>query len=424
MSHPFPDLQDHPLSGLSFPWAFYHPEIIGNFEARLGPDGVGTSEVMIIWFRDLEKACVELLGYSYQGVGLGPGGTNIMKRVLPWQHPYFNQLFIKSIASAKGVRMIGNSVQDPNSFFESVGHGQFVGVGQPSNFGPWTEFDLCLLTLQFWRPPYFVRSDASIIDGAGSPQEWLRYVDKVWSQETQMLSREGCQFNWTTSQGITETPGPPGAIGTPVTHLKLTKRWYQIPEACLFERLVDDTRNGEPSNQTYMRTATTNPITGYTVTPSAIVGNAAYHAFPIVGTVNSPKGGGVDDSDATKRFFGTPMGCLRLDGVEFIPRDLQLPPSLMQIANFDGNEPISQQQYDVVFHFDRFDPPRTQTMATSATVLAASTAIVREACRGHNLFPWAGNGLWYALITVADAGGGKKGTPFNYSDFTDLFRSL
>lgn len=425
MAHPFPDLAIYPLSGLSFPWAFFHPDVLGNFGASLGPDGVSTSEVMVIHFEDLQTAVTELLGYSYRDTtNLVADGRGTLRRKLPWMHPYFNQLWLKRISDVKAGPMCGTNFANPQDVVFNI-RGGFVGPGQEVNLGPWTNFELAFLTLQFWRPPYYVRTDADIVVD-GEPQEWLRYVDKHWEQSVQMLQREGCQYHWGGSQGVNTSPGPPGAIGTPVVHQKLTKRWYQVPEACLFEATspTDLTLNGDTPNQMYMRSTTSNPITNYVIQPGTNPGDAGYRSYPIMGCINSPLDGGVDDSDASLRFFGCPMGTLRLDGVEFIPRELQLPAALMQIPFFNGSEPISQQQYDVVFHFDRFDPPRSSTVARSVASLA-SGALVREAYRGHNLVPRAGDGMWYGIVSQNNIGGTAfKGTPFNYAVFSDLFRSL
>ena len=85
----------------------------------------------------------------------------------------------------------------------------------------------------------------------------------------------------------------------------------------------------------------------------------------------------------------------------------------MQIPLFGGGEAISQQQYDVTFHFDLFDPPPGTQYGTPV--------------KGHNLFPYAGNTLWYPLLSQKDAKDaltGPKLTPFQYADFTDLFQIL
>mgnify|MGYP001566040518 FL=1 len=89
---PYPDLQIYPSSRLSFPWAEYHPDPVqGSFSATLGADGTTVGMRMLIYWRDLNTACQELLGYSYRE--LHPTTAEpILKRKLPWQHPYWNQL--------------------------------------------------------------------------------------------------------------------------------------------------------------------------------------------------------------------------------------------------------------------------------------------------------------------------------------------
>ena len=425
--HPYPDLKVHSTSNLTFPWAFYNPNIVGGFDARFGPDGVGIGETMLIFWEDMVDAVRELVGFSWRDTSvLTPDGHNFLRRVLPWQHPYANQLFVKSITSVKGIRLEGTNFSDPEDLFSPGEAG--VGTGTHPNTGPWTEYRLAMLTLSFWRPPYYVRSDEDILDGAGNPQEWLRYVDKNWEQDSQMLSREGSCFIWSAN-------GPPprsisnifqGSVGQPITKLAVKRRWYEIPEAAIFNTLTDLTPNGLPNNLLYMQTKTTNPITGYV---QDAVANPNF--YPITFCVNSPKDGGtllppasgypqtggyIDDTDLTKRFFGCPMGTLLFKGFSLKPRPLQLPPYLMFIPQFGGNEPISQLQYDVEFHFEFFDPPRV-----AATIF-----------QGHNLMPYSGNGLWYPVMSQngtvdgsAKASDSNRGTtPFQYADLYDLFKIL
>ncbi len=432
------ELQRQPVSGLSFPWAFE-----GNFSAHLSvEDGVGMGEIMWINWADLEDAVVELLGYSWRNAKIVPQ----ISRHLPWQHPYFNQLFVAGITQIEGVRLQGTNQTDPEfNDFNPAGAG--VGSGYPSNFGPWTVFNRAKISLRFSRPPYYLRTDADVRSTeTGLQQEWLRYVDKNWSVSTQILSREGSSFEWSGSS----VSGFPGSVGMPVTHQKLSKRWYQIPEQCIFGTSQDSTPNGLVQNLQYTQTQTVNPITGY-VLP---VGSQ------IVNTVNTPIGGGVVTvatcslttgsavvsgmagteelsvgdgvtgpgvpngttiktidgvaqitmnkkatattvvtltfvCDSTQvgggsdtRIFGCYFGTLRFDGYEIIPRPLQLPAYLMQIPFFAGNEAISQQQYDIVFHFDLFDPQRPNSYSA----------------RGHNLMPYQGNSLWYPANSQAADG--------------------
>lgn len=404
MAHPFPDLQVYPLSNLSFPWA----EKIGSYspsDGHLGEDGVAWGMVMYVPWSRLPTACYELLGYSYRdteteppnspGVS-GPNGPNYwLRRVLPWQHPYFNQLFVKSISGIRGIRFEGTNTLSEEDLYPPPSEGG-TGSGLP-NLGPWSNYNIAELTIQFWRPTYAIKSDEDILDDEGNPQEWLRYFDKEWQVDTQMLSREGMVFTYVDTSLANSFSG---SVGQKVTHLKVKRRWYSIPEAALFA-LVDGIPNGVPKNQLYTTTQTENPITTYLYPTGSPTGFC----------VNSPIGGGTTDS-AALRFLGFPMGTLLLEGVEFIPKPLPLPAYLMDIPAI-GNEPISQVQYDVVFHWDYFDPPRPTS----------------ETFRGHNLMPFSGNGLWYAVQSQLDAAdppvtGGDKLTPFQYIDMTDLFRIM
>lgn len=486
----FPRLQVQPLSGLTFPWAAKEPSGQSSFDAELGPEGVGLGLQMLIYWRDLNLACQQLLGYSWRDrpldlnlsgtvtfVSTGPpmsvttgaahglatgaqvtitgvtgctdvngtwivtvtdsthfdvqgtgnsayiaGGTwralepaagkkSILRRVLPWQHPFWRQLFVRKITKVQGVQQTGKQ------FFAFNLDGTpltKVGAGNArDNYGPYTGYNFALLTLSFWRPPYYVRTDKDILDDDGNPQEWLRYVSKTWVSEGQMLSREAGAFVWSAGQswaGVGPSAGGapvPGSVGQVVCHEKISRRWFQVPEAAIFEIIPQyGTPEGLPLNLMVTQTKTTNPVTGF-VYP---VGS------PIKGTVNSPYGGGTADEDVfgqDLRFFGCPMGTLRLDGVELIPQPLQLPPALMQIPVLSANEALSQQQYDVMFHFDYFDPPRNPAIGAL------------NGYRGHNLLPWSGDGLWYMMESPANVSGlGQKTTQHQFSDFHDLFQIL
>jgi len=394
------NLRVWPTSGLTFPWVELHPEgRVSSFDAAFGPEGVAMSMLMLIRWEDLSTAFQQLLGYSVRDTSTNPP---TLRRHLPWQHPYSAQLFVKSISSMKGWQL--NELEA----LVSPGGGIGLGGGAPVNTGPWSTFTYATLTLHFWRPPYYVRSDSDILDMDGKPQEWLRYVDKHWQTDIQMLSREAQGFVWNTLNS-----GTPGSVGCPMAKHAISRRWYQIPERAVFQALVDQTPNGIPNNLLYARTTTTNPITGYVRAGGANPdGSASGQTLP--GCVNSPIGGGTDDSMLSKRFFGCYMGTLLYLTPELIPQPLQMPPSLMEIPIFGANEAISQQQYDVVFHFQLFDPP------------AGST----ETFRGHNLMPWSGNGLWYAVKSKdgvdgsRPAGANQATTPFQYADFSDLFQIL
>ena len=190
-----------------------------------------------------------------------------------------------------------------------------------------------------------------------------------------------------------------------------------MPEACLFSTdwPGDGTPGGQATNLLYTQTATTNPITNYVYLQGS----------PMSPCVNSPIGGGVNDSNPRLRMWGCYMGTLRFDAFEIIERDLQLPPYLMQIPSFAANEAISQQQYDVVFHFDLHDPPRSPGISQSEFTIPTTpvAAIVNQAYRGHNLVPFAGDGQFYAIVSRNNvAGTNTTGTIFNYADFSDLFK--
>ncbi len=332
-----------------------------------------------------------------------PGRVKL-KRKLPWQHPYWNQLFVKNISDVHGVRQTGTSFETFDPWDAPEGG---VGPGSP-NTGPWTTYDLAVLTIGFWRPPYYVRNDDDILDEDGNPQEWLRYVSKHWQSEVQMLSRRAGEFKWMSGQGDVSTGGAavPGSVGQVVSHEKISRRWFQIPEAAIFQVIEQyGTPEGLPTNLMITQTPTENPVTGFIYLAGS----------PIKGCVNSPKGGGTFEflGSDDLRFFGCGTGTLRLDGIDILPMPLQLPAKLMQIPAIANNEPLSQQQYDVVFNFDYFDPPRSPLI------------MGKKGFRGHNLLPWSRDGMWYMITSPGNVGGvNVRTTMHQYADFFDLFEII
>lgn len=478
MPSPFP-LKVYPSSGLTFAWKEMHEKdgIHSSFDGALGPDGVVFTMVMRINWNDLAVALQQLLGYSWRDTSTSP---STLRRNLPWQHPFTNQLWVKSISSIKGVQLNGIGV----NIAQLMGG---AGAGFQPNAGPWSTFVYADLVLHFWRPPYYVRTDQDVqINGPNGvfQAEWLRYCDKGWQDDVQILSREGSQYLFSPGQGLNGKYFQ-GSVGQKLMRSKVRRTWYQIPEAALFASNADKTPQGEPTNLLLTQTATTNPITGY-VYPAG---------SPIGGCVNSPLGGGTDDTDATKRFFGAPIGTLLYEVAEYKPHPLQMPAYLMRIPGLGGQglEPLSQVQYDVTLHFDRFDPPRITTAGYVGAVVvgaigggysavnpptiqfsggggsgATATAVINPIngsvfaivltnagsgytsapsvtinggggagatadavfvppssalpanWRGHNLMPFSGNGFWYAVQCQQ----GPVTTPFQYADFSNLFQIL
>lgn len=446
--HPFPTFggtageapRPRPGSGLSFPFTLLTGNVEGKSHASMGPDGVASSVVMGILWSDLQTAIKEILGYSWRDTSTCPP---TLRRNLPWQEPYYKQTYAKSIHEIKGIRAEGNSAINLEDVIVLTGSGVGLGAGAGLNFGPWAEFRFAMLTIQFWRPPYFLRTDEDIVHtfswtAKSGPQtrttqcEWLRYFDKHWVINTQMLSKENTSMVWAGDANIHANPVPTyfrGAVGQKVTKIKLKRTWHQIPERAIFDVLVDNTPNGLPNNLLYMRTSTVNPVTGYVNFGSTSSSSDTTLTCdqdlatgqPITGCCNAPIGGGnyhngapfVTDNDLSLRFLGCPMGTLLYESVEINPAPLQMPAYLMQIPVFDGNEPIAQQQYDVTFHFEFFDPP----VATDANGNRA------HPYRGFNLFAYPGDGFWYPAVGPVATLQGKT-TAIQYADLSDLFQIL
>lgn len=487
MPSPLP-LNFYPQSGLTFSWAF-----TGDSNMSLGPDGAFWTERMQINWYELQTAITELLGFSYRDAStVGLLGVPQLRRNLPWQHPYFNQLYVHSISNIYGLRMQGTNSQSVGPQF--IGHnGGGVGAGTPINLGPWTEYERANIDIKFWRPPYMILSDSAVRNTAtGLQQEWLRYVDRHWSMSSQILTREGSNFVWSGSPANSGqsgyTTGLPGNVGQPVFHQKVSRKWYQIPEAAIFQTgqgILGTTQlglpNGQARNLMYAATAVYNPITGY-----RYGGN---YMTPIINTVNSPIGGGlislVGTTTAGSAVITMPSTAgltarsSTYDGDAVFGAGIPTGASIVSIVN-NTSITITQQAYQTgtvsVYAISDADEANRMFGAWMGTlrydnvtvterplqlppylmlipIIASNEAISQVQydvefhfdlfdpprpqlgsgsyaagnARGHNLLPWSGNGLWYPVNSRKDASNGVTGpfvTPFGYSDFTDLFQIL
>lgn len=223
----------------------------------------------------------------------GVWSSSVLQRVLPWRHPYWNQLWCTRISSVKGVQFIGKGVRVVPAQLR-IGNARSGYVSQ---------YTLVILQLQFTRPLYPILSDNDV----SSTMEYVRYTDRLWTPSVQMITREGGTYLYS---GGPYTGGPAagaqfvGAVGTRLSKVKLKRTWYQVPQAGIMD-----------SN-------------GY---PALLV--------QFLGRVNSTT------------FQGIPAGVGLCEAIEMIPRPLQLPPELMAISDEDV-----QIQYDITFHIEHFDP--------------------------------------------------------------------
>lgn len=294
--HPFPELEVQPGSGLSFPWAF-KTDSRGPGDANFGPTGSRAVEVMIINDEDTDDALQELLGYSWRDASTYDPPTTgaTLRRVLPFQHPYYTQLYCTRIVKSEGVSPLD------------------IEIGIEG--APFQAYNLLYLTLEFSRPPYALLEDDEIgVDPTtGVAQEWLRYTTWVWSPGVEMLSREGTTFNYTSGTGPMASGQPfPGSIGYPVVKTKLTMTWHQLPQFGIYDA------NNFPNNVLY----------------------DFFNGDRLTSTVNASS------------FFDVDIGLLLYIVPEIVPHPLQLPPDLMKL----GNENFLL-QYDAILHFLFFDPP-------------------------------------------------------------------
>lgn len=423
----FPQLA--PSAGLTVPWAEYQPNVTGSGDMSCGPDGVALGMVILVWWSDLGKALQQLLGYAYRDPGGNSDGTSRLGRVLPWRHPKVTQLYCRRVVKVMGIRQTG-AVIDVLTGDQIPLAGAQLRVGQPAPAeppgvvpDPTTGFVLGMLTLEFWRPPYYVRSDSQIKDSNGKQQEWLRYVEPQWQLATTMIGRAQGTLLWGDGSAIGNSAFP---LAQKLAHLRLRLLWHEIPAAALFTTTQDGTPIGIPTGLLYTRTQTTNPVTGYVRPPGLDANNnITTAATPITDCVNYPLGlapaifGGTptaqqvqaQDNNLTNRFWGALQGTLAYLGATPVPRPLHLPPGLMGIPALADQEPLAQTQFDVAMDFDWFCPPVGNT--------------VNPPTHGWNTIPFAGDGLWYSVKFQENvAGTTTPTTPSDYADFTDLFQIL
>jgi hypothetical protein len=324
---PYPDLQVQPNSGLDFPWAFETGPMGNVSDASFGPEGVSACEFMFIYDADTEEALPQILGFSSRNTDTNPP---TLQRQLPMRHPYYNQMFATRIVKVDGI--------GPTERYDS-----------PT--GPYQLYQILRLTIQFSRPPYVLLKDNQIPTDpdTGVPQEWLRFTTYQWVPNVEILARQGTQFQYSTSGTAPYQQQFGESLGLPVSKLKLTLTWHQIPQLALY-------------NANYF--------------PINVIFDYASPGSLLLGAVNNVE------------FFGCAIGTLLYLGPEIIPKPLQLPPDLMDL---DVDETFFL-QYDIRFHFAYFDPP----IGPSETV------------HGWNTAPWADT-FWYAVQSVQ--GGNPPFTP-------------
>ncbi len=397
-------LNVQPGSGLTFPWTEYISEGGSVADVSLGSDGVAQGMAMLVYWSDLPEVVQQLLGYSTRVVTFTQditGATNAAPIVITSNAHGLNTGDVVTISGVLGntnangswsitridadtfslVTSRGNAgyTAATGSFSQSTLHriipwrhpywtqlwctriSSIKNIGPTGNIIHWpipakvatglvsgspnAEYVLALLTLQFTRPNYIILADKDIVTEAD------RYLDKFWHPNVQMLSREGQSFTY--AEGNTPPQGKafPGSVGQKLGHMKLKRTWHQIPQEGIYDT------NGMPTL-----------LAGF------------------LGFVSN------------STFLGMPTGTALCDAIEITPMALQLPAELMGI-----DSKYTQNQFDVSFNFDYFDPPLGPTATT----------------RGHNTMPWAGDGLWYRVVSRVNSQ-----PPFQTREFSSMFKII
>lgn len=344
----FPELFVQPTSGLTFPWAF-KVDGASPGDANFGPTGAMAAEVMLVYSEDLltldafTNPLSQLLGFSWRDDSTFVTDTTpaTLRRVLPWRHPYWLQLYCTKIVKFQGL--------SPDGKYEDI-------------YGPFEQYKIVLLTLQFSRPPYALLPDQDIPENetTGVKEEWRRYTTKVWSPAIEILARQAGTYTYTSGTGVSGKDFP-GSVGFPVMKLGLTLTWNQLPQDAVYDE------DGFPSNLLF----------------------DFFNGTRLPGSVNASV------------FNGSEVGTLLYLIPKIEPHPLQLPAVLM---NLDLNEGAAQLQYNVILNFLYFDPPQGPGAAMSS--------------QGHNNAIFA-DGSYYP---IASKQGGNP--PFSSSQFSSIFAIL
>lgn len=331
---PYPELTFHGpgTNHLPFKWAELVTPHGGSYNSSHSNSGCSASTEIIIEYQDLELAIGSLVGYSQVIRDKGTGDAIRLSRNLPWQHPKWLGLWCTRITSATGYQALGKTqaLQGP------VALDSYVKLG-----------------LEFTRPPYPILSDADVArvvrqDGTNYYPEWNRFTDRLWTPSVEMISRQ--QGSLMFIEGSKRGGRFMGAIGYPISKVGLQRRWYQIPESGIYNS------SGLPVPMIK------DPVTGQTC----------------MSTVN--KGIYLNGGGFQSTFLGCDQGQLLYLQSEIIPQPLPIPGYLMNLG-FGETYPL---QYDIVFRFMYFDPPRGST----------------STFQGHNCFPYARDANWYAGTTL------------------------
>jgi hypothetical protein len=445
----YPNLLVNPTSGLTFPWADWTSKDGSTSNIRLGQGGVSPTMIMILRWVDLVtsspfNAVQQLIGYSQRiastvqisQVNVSDGNTQVqtvgphgmvssgprvsisgvpgglkfgslpasvngvwnatridaqimqlispnypslpnsgsanggiitqsyLTRKLPFQNPQWPGVYCLKISDFKGIQQDG-TIDD--------------------GLGPFSAYSYALLTLEFGIPPYQILQDYQILDANGYQQEWLRYTDRLWTPNIQMLSR--LQGNYKFAEGAARGISVPQGVGSKVAKIKYTRKWYQIPEQGIYNSL------GFPQN-----------LLQGVAASSASIPNVASSTIAGCVNVSEPLNVSPDGS-----FMGCAIGTLLYELPEIIPQPLPLPWNLMNIVS-PQQFPL---QYDVIFHFEYFDPP----LGTGNPLTLDPKMGGIPAARGHNLLPWTNDSRWY-LVTSQN---GTR-TIFDYYPFSNLFQ--
>lgn len=365
----FPLLDVHGDSGLTFPWTEFVSKRGNVATLNTGHAGVNATMDIIIRYDDLEDAIKEILGYSER---VAAGDSFVLSRKVPFKHQRFPQLWCTRITRATGLKFSGKTIRN---------------IGP--HVGTFAKHDYVMLSLLFTRPQYSVLSDDDIVVN-GERREWMRYLDRVWKPNVEILTREGSTFKFKLNPNFDPAGTLPmpegtefqGALGQRLPRLRLSRKWHQLPVNAVYDS------NGFPKALVYDPDNFNNPDP--TVDAPGIR----------LGSVNS------------QVFLGHPIGTLLYAGVEIAPRQLPMPQNLM---NLGFGESVYE-QLDVTFHLDYFDPPRGKLKDTNQFITQ----------RGHNLMPWSGDGRWYPVLTKGydDADDDFLMPPFFEFDFRDLFTIL
>lgn len=372
----------------------------GVFSSRASTD-VLTIEVPM---HKLRSCLQNILGFSIADTAPSGSGSSAGWRLhrpkVQMQHPYFSWLWADQ-CTITPYNPLANSTQSQRNPWPGPGdappnwnydYPPRVRSADPNINSPFytVNYQMADVSIAFKPVNSPISADASETSNQnmwwvpGSP-EYKRFVGPAIGDflrpKIEIISAGG----GATNQTLYFAEGSPGQASGPIPGGPAVAGTVPIPGGMTYIRKQSNEFNiaWELVEESYIVDATED---NYLIMPRPA------RLMAHLGTVNSDT------------FCGNPPGTLLLDGMTL--NRFQQP--------IRTNSPFGLFAYDILLKFVQFDPPRS---ATVTTVPGSSTPLKR----GHWLYPWREDNLWYYATKGTNAGK-YTGTPqIRESRFADMF---